>query len=285
MQDIACIILTKDEELHIERCINSAMGICSDVWVIDSYSTDRTCNLARAMGAHVVQHAFTNQAEQFNWAIDNLPITNQWIWRLDADEVISRRLAKIADQELEKLPEKVNGVYVNKKIVFMDHALKHGGWYPAPQIKLIRRGYGRSENKIMDEHLIVLSGETVHWDGDQTDWNLRPLSWWWHKHEGYAKREALNMIQMESEGMSRSEEEQVHARLLGTGAERKRWIKKIYAHCPLYVRPIVYFFSRYFLMGGWMDGYAGWYWHTRQGLRYRMLVDYELSKLRKTAKQ
>ena len=277
MLDIACIILTKDEAIHLERCITSAKRVCRDIWVVDSYSTDDTCALAERLGAHVVQHPFTYQAEQFNWALDNLPITNPWVWRLDADEVISDALAEMALREWPKLPATVNGVYVNRQIVFMNRALRHGGWYPAPQIKLIRRGYGRSEDKLMDEHLIVLSGETVYWNADQTDWNLRPLDWWWQKHEAYAKREAMGIVRMEREAAAM----QVRPRLFGTGAERKRWFKNLYLRCPLYVRPWIYFVCRYIVMGGFLDGYPGWYWHTRQGLRYRLLVDRELSRLRK----
>lgn len=282
MQDIACIILTKDEALHIERCIRSAQQVCATVWVVDSYSTDDTCQRAEALGTRVVQHPFTHQAAQFNWALDNLPITNAWIWRLDADEIIEPPLAALAEQQLPLLPQTVNGVSVNKKIVFMGRPLMHGGWYPAPQIKLVRRGYGRCEDKEMDEHLVVTEGETVHWNADQTDWNLRPLDWWWNKHIGYARREARNMLRMEQESLHAAETAEVQARLLGTDAERKRWLKRAYAHCPPYVRPILYFLGRYVLMGGFLDGYAGWYWHTRQGLRYRWLVDRELNKLRKT---
>lgn len=281
MQDIACVILTKDEELHIERCIRSAQAVCKDIWVIDSFSTDRTCKMAEDLGAHVVQHKFENQAAQFNWAIDTLPITNAWIWRLDADEVIEPRLAELAEKNLLSLPEGVNGVYVNKKIVFMDRPLLHGGWYPAPQIKIVRRGYGRSEDKLMDEHLIVTAGDTVYWNGDQTDWNLHSLDWWWQKHQGYAKREAL-MLWQKAQSESESPQAEVQGKLFGTDAERKRWLKNLYRHFPPYVRPIIYFLGRYFLMLGFMDGYAGWYWHTRQGLKYRMLVDYEYMKLKKT---
>ena len=282
MLDIACIILTKDEELHVERCILSARKVCSDVWVVDSYSTDKTCEIAERLGAHVVQHSFSYQAEQFNWALENLPIENQWIWRLDADEVITDHLASLAEEHLPALADNVNGIYVNKQIIFMGRPLRHGGWYPAPQIKIIRRGFGRCEDKLMDEHLIVMGGETVYWNGDQTDWNLRDLDWWWAKHQGYAKREARNMLQMERQKAGADE---VKGRLFGTSAERKRWVKRLYAHCPLFVRPVIYFISRYIFMGGFLDGYPGWYWHTRQGLRYRMLVDYELFKLRKQSRQ
>ena len=281
MQDIACIILTKDEALHIERCIRSAQQVCRDIWVIDSYSQDKTCQLAERLGAHVVQHPFTYQAEQFNWAIDTLPIHNAWIWRLDADEIISEHLAQLVDAQLPTWADSINGVYVNKQIVFMGHALKHGGWYPAPQIKIVRRGCGRSEDKLMDEHLVVLGGETVYCDGDQTDWNLHDIDWWWQKHLGYVQREARNMLAMEQQQLGATEGEAVQARLWGTNAERKRWMKRVYAHCPLYVRPVIYFLFRYIVLGGWLDGYAGWYWHTRQGLYYRLLVDRELSKLRK----
>ena len=278
MLDIACVILTKDEEMHLERCILSAQRVCSDVWVVDSYSSDQTCAIAERMGAHVVQHAFEYQAAQFNWAIDHLPITNAWIWRLDADEIISDELAAMAERELPRLAPSVNGVLVNRRIVFMNHSLRHGGWYPAPQIKLVRRGWGRCEDKLMDEHLVVTAGETAYWNADQVDWNLRPLDWWWQKHEGYARREAQNIVRMEQQ----PSDTRVQARFWGNDTERKQWLKRQYARCPLYVRPWLLCVCRYLLMGGWLDGYAGWYWHTRQGLRYRLLVDRELSRLRKT---
>lgn len=288
MQDITCIILTKDEALHIERCIRSVQKICREVLVVDSFSTDETCAIAESLGAKVVQHKFTNQAAQFNWAIDNLDIDTEWIWRVDADEIIEDGLAEIADRELPKLPKSVNGIYVNKKIVFMNRPLLHGGWYPAQQIKIVRKGFGRSEDKLMDEHLVITSGETVSWNGDQTDWNLKPLDWWWEKHEGYAKREAKMQVERDVSSskfqVSGTESQgsiERKGKLFGNNAEFKRWMKNIYSKFPLYVRPIIYFIGRYIFMGGFLDGYAGWYWHTRQGLKYRMLVDKNIAKLRK----
>lgn len=130
---------------------------------------------------------------------------------------------------------------------------------------------------MMDEHLIVTSGETVNWDGDQTDWNLKPLDWWWEKHHGYAKREALMQVMMAEQN---DQENEVKGKLFGTNAEWKRWMKNLYGHCPRYLRAVVYFISRYFLMGGFLDGYAGWYWHTRQGLMYRWMVDREIGRLK-----
>lgn len=277
---IAALILTYNEELHLERCIRSVMTVCDEVWVVDSFSTDRTQEIAEMLGANYVSHKFENQAKQFNWAIDTLPIKAEWIWRVDADEIIEDGLAEIARKEIESLPEDVNGVYVNKKIVFMGRPLLHGGWYPAPQIKLIRRGHGRSEDKLMDEHLIVTDGKTVSWDGDQTDWNLKPLDWWWEKHKGYAKREALMQV-VKDEGLRIKDEGLgVKGKMFGNDAEWKRYMKNLYGYCPRYVRAVVYFLTRYFVMRGFLDGYAGWYWHTRQGLMYRWMVDREIGKMK-----
>lgn len=283
MLDITCIILTYNEALHIERCIRSVQRVCRQVLVVDSFSTDDTCQIAESLGAKVVQHKYEYQAKQFNWAIDNLNIDTEWIWRVDADEIIEDGLVEIAKKELATLPADVNGIYVNKKIVFMNRPLLHGGWYPAQQIKIVRTGHGRSEDKLMDEHLVVTDGKTISWDGDQTDWNLKPLDWWWEKHRGYAKREAMMQYQIKNQKKNDIVEE-VEGKLFGTNAEFKRYMKNLYGHCPRFLRAVVYFISRYFFMRGFLDGYAGWYWHTRQGLMYRWMVDQEIGKLQHNTK-
>lgn len=271
MASIAFIVLTYNEEKHIERCLASLNPFASELFVVDSFSTDRTCEMAEAMGATVARHAFKNQAQQFNWALGALDIKAQWIWRVDADEYISPTLGKDVSLALDQCAADVNGVYVNKKIIFMGTPLMHGGWYPAPQIKVIRRGFGASENKMMDEHLIIHSGKVIRVDGDQTDENLNDIAWWSHKHVNYAMREAVNMLMM-AYGMD-THEEGVAPRLFGTGAERKRWLKLRYAHSPLFVRPFLNFFVRYVLKGGFLDGKGGFVWYVLQGFWYRMLVD------------
>ena len=276
---IAVVILTYNEELHIERCIRSAQAVSSEIIVVDSFSTDCTYAIAEKLGAKVYRHVFENHAKQFNWAIENCGIESQWIWRLDADEYIEEPLARKALQALENIPESVNGIYVNKKIIFMGRPLLHGGWYPAPQIKIVRKGSGASENKWMDEHLVIFSGETISIDGDQTDENLNSLNWWSHKHVNYAGREAVNMLMIEY-GLDTSEGE-VKPLFWGTDAERKRWLKQKYIKSPLFVRPFINFFIRYILKGGFLDGKEGFVWHILQGFWYRMLVDCKILELKK----
>lgn len=276
---IAVVILTFNEEMHIERCIRSAQRVTDKIVVVDSYSTDETCAIARRMGVVVYQHAFENHARQFNWALENCDIQAQWIWRIDADEYIEPLLASKALQTIEQIAEDVNGIYVNRKIVFMGQPLLHGGWYPAPQIKIIRKGFGASEDKWMDEHLVVFSGNTISIDGDQTDENLNDLTWWSHKHVNYAMREAVNTLFMEYN--LKDQKEEVQPKFFGTDAERKRWLKMKYAKTPLFVRPFINFFIRYILKAGFLDGKSGFIWHFMQGFWYRMLVDCKIYELKK----
>lgn len=274
---IAAIILTKDEELHLERCIRSIREYCSEIWVVDSFSNDHTEEIAIRLGAKFVQHPFENQAQQFNWAIRHLDIRAEWLWRIDADEYISDDLGQKVHKAIQTVGTDVNGIYVNKAIVFQGRKLRHGGWYPAPQIKIIRKGFGESENKVMDEHLVINSGRTIYVNGDQTDENLHNLTWWTEKHNRYASREAENMLRMRY-GLD-SESEGVRPRLIGNDAERKRWFKLRYARMPLFIRPFLYFFVRYIVKLGFLDGRAGLTWYILQGFWYRFLVDAKIREI------
>lgn len=282
MANIAFIILTYNEEQHISRCLHSLMSFSRELIVVDSFSTDDTCHIAGGLGAKVYQHSFKNQAQQFNWALANCPIKSDWVWRVDADEYISADLGGKVSKAIMTCGPDVNGIYVNKKIVFMGRPLMHGGWYPASQIKVIRKGFGGSENKWMDEHLIVFSGHTIYIDGDQTDENLNDIAWWSHKHVNYACREAVNMLMM-AYGMD-ADKDTVKPDFWGNGAERKRWLKIKYARSPLFLRPFMNFFVRYVLKGGFLDGKRGFMWYVLQGFWYRMLVDVRIWEIKEACR-
>lgn len=279
MLDVTVIILTYNEEIHIERCLNNAKMFAKEIFVVDSFSTDHTVELAEKMGARVYQHPFENQARQFNWGLKNLPITTEWVWRMDADEYVEQPLMEKVTDCLRNIKPDVTGIYVNKKIVFMGRPLLHGGWYPAQQIKIIRKGYGASEDKWMDEHLIVFSGNTISVDGDQTDENLNDLFSWTQKHNNYSGREAANMLLIEYGMDDRGRE--VCPKFWGTNAERKRWLKLKYVKAPLFLRPFINFIIRYVLKAGFLDGKEGFLWHFLQGFWYRFLVDAKVYELKK----
>lgn len=277
---IAAIILTKNEEKHITRCINSLKGICDEIFVIDSFSTDQTCEIAERLGAKVYKNPWKNYATQFNYGVYQCPIKSEWIWRIDADEFLEGNIGRIVKNTLNNCPNDVNGVYVRKRIDFMGKPLLHGGWYPSYHLKIFRKGHGDCENRWMDEHIRIFNGTTITIkEGNQVDANLNNLTWWTEKHNGYATREMVDMLMMEYGLDAKSQE--VVPKFFGTEEQRKRWLKIKYIKTPLFVRPFINFFLRYILKGGFLDGKEGFLWHILQGFWYRMLVDAKIYEIKK----
>lgn len=277
---IAAVILTKDEEKHIERCINSLKGVCDEIIVVDSFSTDRTCDIAEAMGAKVYKNPWKNYATQFNYGVYNCNIKSAWIWRIDADEFLEGNIGIAVKKALKECNDDVNGVYIRKRIDFIGKPLLHGGWYPSYHLKIFRNGHGDCENRWMDEHIRIFDGTTITVeDGNQVDANLNSLTWWTQKHNGYATREMVDMLMMEY-GLDVKAQEVV-PKFFGTEEQRKRWLKMKYVKFPLFIRPFINFFLRYILKAGFLDGKEGFIWHILQGFWYRMLVDAKIFELKK----
>ncbi|MGN6727488.1 MAG: glycosyltransferase family 2 protein, partial [Tepidisphaeraceae bacterium] len=116
MADVTVIILTFNEQLHIKRCIDSVKPFAQQVILVDSFSTDDTQAIAMEAGCQEVQHAFTNHAEQFNWALDHLPLDTEWVMRLDADEYVLPELAEEINGRLDGLPADVSGINLKRQI-------------------------------------------------------------------------------------------------------------------------------------------------------------------------
>lgn len=277
---IAAIILTKNEEKHIARCINSIKGVCEEIWVIDSFSTDKTCEIAKDLGAEVCRHEWKNHSTQFNYGLHECPIHSEWIWRIDADEYLSGNLGMAVKTALARCDHGVNGVFVRRRIDFMGRPLLHGGWYPSYYLKIFRRGHGECECRWMDEHICLFDGSTITVDdGDQVDANLNDLTWWTDKHNSYATREMADLLMAEYGLDDRGAN--VEARFFGTEDQRKCWLKKRYAKSPLFIRPFINFIYRYVFRAGFLDGKEGFIWHILQGFWYRTLADAKVYEIKK----
>ncbi len=275
---ITAVILTYNEEIHIERCIKSLQGVVDDIVVVDSYSTDQTTKLAMNLGARVFSNEWVNYSNQFNWALKNTSIKTDWVWRIDADEYISYAKDYDIRKFLLGLKSEINGVYVRRKIIFLNKALLHGGWYPVWHLKLWKTGKGYCESRWMDEHIKLNSGKTIKMLIDQVDHNLNDLHWWINKHNGYATREMVDLLDSKYSIFSKDE---VVSNLFGTSEQRKRWLKLRYVKLPLFIRPFFYFIYRYIFHGGFLDGIQGLIWNFLQGFWYRFLVDSKIYELKK----
>ncbi|BCS95594.1 glycosyl transferase [Desulfoluna limicola] len=275
---LTVIIITYNESKHIRRCLESVQDIANDVFVVDSFSTDDTEAICRDMGGQVLKNNFVNHATQFNWALQNCPIETKWVMRLDADEYL---LPELVDELRNKLPilrPNISGLYMKRRVHFSGKWIRYGAYYPTWLLRVWRHGDAVCEQRWMDEHIKLLRGESLHLKNDFVDDNLHGLTNWVSKHNGYASREAIDLMNMTEQFLDQDE---VPMRLFGSQEERKRWLKYRYVQFPLFLRPFIYFFYRYFIKLGFLDGKEGLVWHFLQGFWYRFLVDAKLMELRR----
>ncbi len=158
--DITAIILTKNEEVNIEECIKSIATAVKRIIVIDSYSTDRTVEIAKRMGAEVHQHPFENYAKQYMYGVEVAKAETVWTLRIDADERLTsesaRELVQLCDCNMET---DVAGIVLRFKKNFLGRDLYHGGVYPWKKMNCYKTKLGTIENRNMDEHIILSSTE------------------------------------------------------------------------------------------------------------------------------
>ena len=275
MTDIAVIILTKNEQLHIARCLELLAPLePRQVFVVDCFSTDATQKLAEDVSASlhlnviIVEHKWPGlYAKQFNWALDNFPIDSKWILRMDADEYLTHETIARLKANLLKMPEDVSGLNIELKRKFRGGEIRYGT-AGIRQARIFRYGIGRCEDRAMDEHIVVSQGRIIDFDGAFYDDNLNSFEWWQEKHRGYAKREAVDAISLFNNP----------DRLKNPSATDRKKIK--YYRLPPYFRAFAYFCIRYFLKLGFLDGYSGFMWHFWQGLWYRWIVDMEIGRIK-----
>lgn len=281
---IAVVILAFNESIHLPRALDHIRVFAREIFVIDSYSTDNTVSLAKAVGAHVLQHPFQNYARQFEWALENAPITADWVMRLDADEVIEADLAEEIIGKLPTLPLDVTGVNLNRKTIFQDRFIRWGGRYPLTLLRIWRRGKARIEDRWMDEHMYLTEGRAVTFLGGFSDHNLYDLTFFTAKHNSYASREALDALNQRLHLF----EPQLALASASTArqARVKRFLKEsVYNRLPFEISATLFFFYRYILQLGFLDGRPGLIYHVLQGFWYRFLVGAKLRELEQAVKR
>ena len=255
------------------------MPFAKKVFVVDCFSTDKTKEIASHLGAVVVEHAWPgNQAEQFNWALDNLPISTEWVLRLDADEYLLPDLVEELREKLPTLPEDVTGIIFNRRHIFMGQWMRRG-IYPVKLLRAFRYGKGMCEQRLMDEHIQLTEGRAVEFEHDFCDHNLNNLSWFCHKHVNYAIREAVDLLDIELDLTGAAESD--NGKEISPQALAKRMKKHKYARQPLFWRSFAYFCYRYFLKGACLDGKVGFIWTFLQGWWYRTLVDAKVYEIKR----
>jgi glycosyltransferase involved in cell wall biosynthesis len=276
---ITAIILTYNEAIHIRRCIARLKPFVDRIVIVDSFSTDGTDDIARGLGAEVYRNRFVNHAEQFNWGVDQAAVAEGWILRIDADEYLEVPLIEEIRGRLALLSDDVTAIEMRRKVYFQGGWIRWGGYYPILLTRLWRTGMARIEQRWMDEHIVVDQGKTLLFrNGDLVDDNLKDITSWTEKHNGYTTRQMVELVSLEYPELRGR---RASPGALSRSARLKRFLRnRVYARSPLYLRALLYFLQRYVLRLGFLDGQRGFVFHTLQGFWNFLLVDVKVSEAR-----
>jgi glycosyltransferase involved in cell wall biosynthesis len=258
---LSVIVPVKNEECNLAACLTS-VAWADEVWVVDSGSTDRTMDLARQLGAQCRQFAYTGGfPKKKNWALATLPLRNEWVLLLDADERVTPEL----ETEIRALFQQgalADGYYVNRKLIFLGRWIKHCGWYPSWNLRLFKHRLGRYEKLDAEdveqtgdvevhEH-VILNGRTAYLKHDLLHEDFKSIFHFIERHNRYSNWEARVYANF---ARGQSGESNIGAALFGSPLERKRLIKHWWAHLPF--RPLLRFLWMYIFRLGFLDGKPG----------------------------
>jgi glycosyltransferase involved in cell wall biosynthesis len=277
LADVAVVILAYNEAVNLPQALASVCGWAREVFVVDSFSTDATVEIALKAGCTVKQNPFVDYAKQRNFAIEHLAIQSAWILFLDADEWLPAGLKDEIAQVILGNPEE-NGFYLKRRLIWMGKWIRRG-YYPSWILRLFRRGAGKCEDRAVNEHLIV-EGKIGYLHHDFIHEDHKDISQWIAKHNRYATCEALELLKQDCQ----QRQVEISVRFWGTQAERKRWLRyRVWNRMPPLIRPWVYFCYRYVLCGGFMEGRQGFIFHFLQALWVQILIDVKYLELRQRA--
>jgi hypothetical protein len=233
--------------------------------------------IAEGFGATVVEHPFETHSAQWRWALDHLPLETDWVLALDADQRVTPALAEELRSLLREDLEKVDGVYVNRQQWFQNRWIKHGGYYPKYLLKMFRRDKVLIDSRDLVDHHFYIAGNTMKLRHDLIERNAKEddISFWVHKHRRYA-----SLLAREEFLWSRSRVAPIEPTFNGNPDQRILAHKYAWRRMPLFIRPFLYFFYRYVIRLGFLDGRQGAIFHFMQAFWFRMLVDINLRQLR-----
>lgn len=281
---LSVIVLTFNEEQNIGPCLESIVPWAEEVFIVDSGSTDRTLNIVSTYGTKVLTHSFQNYSHQRNWAQENVPLSHDWVFHIDADERVSPELVDRLRElfsETSQATQDYAGFMVRRKIIFFGKPIIHGGLYPTYHCRIFRKQFGRCEDREYDQHFFV-DGKTRALEADLLELTAVSLFSWTARHNKWAQMEARQLLK----GFEEHDAALVQPKIIGSPIERRRWLRSsVYTRAPMFFRSLLYFLTRYVLRGGFLDGTPGLIYHVLQGFWFRFYVDaccYELQQREKS---
>jgi glycosyltransferase involved in cell wall biosynthesis len=254
---LSILVPVKNEASNLDRCL-AGVAWADEVWVVDSRSTDSTAEIAVKRGAKVVQFEFNGTwPKKKNWALDNLPFAHEWVFIVDADEVLSPETEEEVRAIVSDPDHPIDGYWINRRFMFMGRWLRHA-YYPNWNLRLFRHCRGRYE-KLTDvdtssgdnevhEHVIV-EGKTGRLRSEMDHYAFPSIDVFIEKHNRYSNWEARVTL-------DRFLKESGQGLPMGRVGLR-RGLKKLSQRLPF--RPTLRFLYVYVCQCGFLDGRAGYH--------------------------
>ena len=245
-------IITKNEEIHLERLLKNVKKIVDAVYIVDSYSNDKTLKIAKKYKCKIFKRNFDNFSNQRNYCLSKIPKKFKWILFLDADEYLSLNLKKEITDVINS--NKYDAYKIKRRFIFEKTWIKRG-YYPKWFVRLGRNGIFKCDNKKINEHLLCKSKKIGELTNDFYDHNLKKREYWYKKHQQYSRFESERYFEKEDN------------------------IKRIlWNFLPLILRPFILFFYRIIIKMSFLDGINAVKYHFLHDLYYRLLIDVKIIK-------
>jgi glycosyltransferase involved in cell wall biosynthesis len=253
---VSILIPTRNEAPNLTRCLRSVEW-ASEIYVVDSKSTDATCQIAERFGASVVQFEYKDGwPKKKNWALAHLPFQNEWVLILDADEVLCEGGREEIDGLLNSQSE-ITGYWINRRFMFLGKWLKHA-YYPNWNLRLFKHSLGRFERLIegetnsgdveIHEHILV-KGATGRLKTEVEHYAFPSVESFIEKHNRYSNWESQFEWELKSKGPA--------SMLQDRRVSFRRRLKLLSRKLPM--RPLLRFCYIYFVQRGFLDGIEGYY--------------------------
>ena len=279
MIPVSVLLTTRNEAANIERTLAAMAGFVDEIFVVDSESTDGTVEIARKYATQVVNLPYEHGRIIpwiFQWGLDHLPIRNEWVLILEADQRPDGDLKRELEALFARPSIEENGFYLRRKQIFRGKWIRFGGYGSKYLLKLFRRNQGELDPREEDTRIYLRgrSGKLRGWLVEENAKEERIL-FYLEKHLRYAEAFARDELERREGGVKWK----LEPKLFGTPDERTLWLKSAYYRAPFYVRPWIYFLYRYFLLLGFLDGKEGFIFHFLQAYWFRLVIDIRLKEM------
>lgn len=278
MIPLSVLVTTRNEEANVERCLRSVHGFADQIFVLDSESTDRTVEIAsRYAEVHTLAYDHSRVIPWiFQWGLDNLPLHNDWVLILEADQAVTSELRHEITDLFARSYIREDGFYIRRRQIFRGKPLRFGGYGGKVLLKLFRRSCSELD-PIEQDTRVYVRGTVGRLRSPLAEWNLKEdsIQFYLQKHLRYAEAFATEELKRRQGNLPWK----TTPRFLGSPDERVLWLKDRYYRMPLFVRPALYFLYRYFILLGILDGKNGFVFHFLQAFWFRLVVDVRLEEL------